>query len=434
MYKLGNKRLNLWDEPFMQSQQMTIELKILYLYLLSNALSNIAGVYKITNRRILFDLCNPSLNLKVLFYQLRKMKKVYRCGDYVIIKDAPIYIKKMTKTVIKEMDSILYELPDKIKAKMKHIHYKYAHLYGEPLYEELQKLGVEKKTKTLPINKKNSLSNNDGLYSGLETTKLLHSEDFEKQNTQKEFDIMGGKDERDSKKLEATLHIDENGLFSMENSQEHAQNGANNETPKREPEEEEVRQSVELEEKPCILEDIFEGCKTSNTEEEQLPEEKTLFEFGKNYTPELYNDEPKIRIGLDHRNVKSPFSKNTAEATVQTFEEEAKTKRPTPTKSEIEAFQRNYSKKVFKRFQDVGLYEGIAFSYFYKADFLKGLGILKQRAITVEEPKEAYLLNEVIDAYLEKAKNEKDTNKKCVMAFYKMCEEREYNLLNVVNY
>ena len=109
MYKLGNKRLNLWDEPFMQSQQMTIELKILYLYLLSNALSNIAGVYKITNRRILFDLCNPSLNLKVLFYQLRKMKKVYRCGDYVIIKDAPIYIKKMTKTVIKEMDSILYE-------------------------------------------------------------------------------------------------------------------------------------------------------------------------------------------------------------------------------------------------------------------------------------------------------------------------------------
>ena len=97
MYKLGNKRLNLWDEPFMQSQQMTSDLKILYLYLLSNDVSNIAGVYKITNRRILFDLCNPSLNLKVLFFQLRKMKKVYRCGDYVIIKDAPLYIKKMTK-------------------------------------------------------------------------------------------------------------------------------------------------------------------------------------------------------------------------------------------------------------------------------------------------------------------------------------------------
>lgn len=64
MYKLGNKRLNLWDEPFMQKEGMTVELKVLYIYLLSNVLSNIAGVYKITDRRILFDLCNPNLDLK----------------------------------------------------------------------------------------------------------------------------------------------------------------------------------------------------------------------------------------------------------------------------------------------------------------------------------------------------------------------------------
>ena len=99
-----------------------MELKVLYVYLLSNALSNIAGVYKITDRRIRFDLCNENLNLTALFASLKKMKKVYRCGDYVIIKDAPLYIKKMTKTAIKEMDSILWELPDKIKAKMKRLH------------------------------------------------------------------------------------------------------------------------------------------------------------------------------------------------------------------------------------------------------------------------------------------------------------------------
>lgn len=144
MYKLGANRINLWDEPFMQKQDMTMEVKVLYLYLLSNALSNIAGVYKITDRRILFDLCNPNLNLPALFLQLKKMKKVYRCKDYVIVKDAPLYIKKMTKTVIKEMDSIIYELPDKIKTKMKRIHYRYAHLYGEPLLQELMTLGKKK--------------------------------------------------------------------------------------------------------------------------------------------------------------------------------------------------------------------------------------------------------------------------------------------------
>ena len=608
MYKLGANRINLWDEPFMQKQDMTMELKVLYLYLLSNALSNIAGVYKITDRRILFDLCNPNLNLPALFLQLKKMKKVYRCGSYVIIKDAPLYIKKMTKTVIKEMDSIIYELPDKIKTKMKRLHYRYAHLYGEPLYEELMALGKENKKKmvscSLPKNKdmneslfdgtfiqgreheksKNnhqnneaSLFNSSGVFQGVESTKTNtadeqnnsearsfitkeatrknvrvenkprieafssiqtppvettpvetspieitpaiepHIEDETtelKQQRPEASSVLEDETAEPSSEIRAELedHYTDEALtekLTAENLTEedkqiikriresdafysnfakdarefaakqrrleilenmHKIQRANKlpsppvktlrvdeasqgvETPLNEEEGDKpslsVKPSVSVEtvtkpsqsvqtptvdktppitqtppidaplvKTPSIAKTLSESHTGSHTE--NYTGELGLT-FGQNYKTPSQNSKGQ-EIGLIQRNVntKTPSNQNANNA---------------KRRQEVERFQEKYAQSVYKQFQKAGLYQGIDYLYFYKCDFKRGLKTLQERAITVEDLKDAYSLNEVIEAYLEKARNEKDERVRCTMAFYKMCDAREYNTLNVVNY
>lgn len=599
MYKLGANRINLWDEPFMQKQDMTMELKVLYLYLLSNALSNIAGVYKITDRRILFDLCNPNLNLPALFLRLKKMKKVYRCKDYVIVKDAPLYIKKMTKTVIKEMDSIIYELPDKIKTKMKRLHYRYAHLYGEPLYEELMALGKENKKKmvscSLPKNKdmneslfdgtfiqgreheksKNnhqndeaSLFNSSGVFQGVESTKTNtadeqnnsearsfitkeatrknvrvenkprieafssiqmppvetppveitpaiepHIEDETTKLKQQKYEassVLDDETAEPSSEIRAELedHYTDEALtekLTAENLTEedkqiikriresdafysnfakdarefaakqrrleilenmHNIQRANKlpSPPVKTPPVDEASPGVEtpLNEEPSIKPSLSvkpsvvdktppitqtpsidaPPVKTPLTVETPTIEAplvktpsiaKTLSEshtesytgelgltFGQNYKTPSQNSKGQ-EIGLIQRNVntKTPSNQNANNA---------------KRRQEVERFQEKYAQSVYKQFQKAGLYQGIDYLYFYKCDFKRGLKTLQERAITVEDLKDAYSLNEVIEAYLEKAKAEKDERVRCTMAFYKMCDAREYNTLNVVNY
>ena len=598
MYKLGANRINLWDEPFMQKQDMTMELKVLYLYLLSNALSNIAGVYKITDRRILFDLCNPNLNLPALFLQLKKMKKVYRCGSYVIIKDAPLYIKKMTKTVIKEMDSIIYELPDKIKTKMKRLHYRYAHLYGEPLYEELMALGKENKKKmvscSLPKNKdmneslfdgtfiqgreheksKNnhqnneaSLFNSSGVFQGVESTKTNtadeqnnsearsfitkeatrknvrvenkprieafssiqtppvettpvetppveitpaiepHIEDETtelKQQRPEASSVLEDETAEPSSEIRAELeaHYTDEALtekLTAENLTEedkqiikriresdafysnfakdarefaakqrrleilenmHNIQRANKlpSPPVKTPPVDEASPSVQtpLNEEPSVKPSVSVETVTKPSPSVQTPTvdktspitqtppidaplvktpsiAKTLSEshtesytgelgltFGQNYKTPSQNSKGQ-EIGLIQRNVntKTPSNQNANNA---------------KRRQEVERFQEKYAQSVYKQFQKAGLYQGIDYLYFYKCDFKRGLKTLQERAITVEDLKDAYSLNEVIEAYLEKARNEKDERVRCTMAFYKMCDAREYNTLNVVNY
>lgn len=625
MYKLGANRINLWDEPFMQKQDMTMELKVLYLYLLSNALSNIAGVYKITDRRILFDLCNPNLNLPALFLQLKKMKKVYRCKDYVIVKDAPLYIKKMTKTVIKEMDSIIYELPDKIKTKMKKIHYRYAHLYGEPVvnfayrqnapcenshkcefsnrngvsYEELMVLGKENKKKmgscSLPKNKdmnerlfdgtfiqgreheksKNnhqndeaSLFNSSGVFQGVETTKTNTADE---QNNSEARSFITKEATRKNVRVENKPRIE---AFSSIQTPP-VETPPVEITPAIEPSLEEETAELEQQkpEASSVLEDetaepnsepiaeledhytdeaLTEKLTTENLTEEDKQIIKRIREsdaFYSNFAKDarefaakqrrleilenMHNmqranklpsppvktlrvdeasqgvetplnegegDKPSLSVKpsvsvetvtqpspsvqtptvdktppitqtppIDAPLVKTPsIAKTLSESHTEsytgelglTFGQNYKTpsqnskgqeigliQRNVNTKTlsnqnannakrrqEVERFQEKYAQSVYKQFQKAGLYQGIDYLYFYKCDFKRGLKTLQERAITVEDLKDAYSLNEVIEAYLEKAKAEKDERVRCTMAFYKMCDAREYNTLNVVNY
>ena len=517
MYKLGNKRLNLWDEPFMQKEGMTVELKVLYVYLLSNVLSNIAGVYKITDRRILFDLCNPNLDLKAMFNQLRNIKKVYRCGDYVIIKDAPLYIKKMTKSVIKEINEILNELPNKIKEKMRRVHYRYeplykseslsknfqAELFDNPIAEDSKKNNKEKKAvEHLPIN--NSLRE--------------------------------GEDEEIDEKHRKVLQANEGGLLVLEGTSQFCQNGEDNKGLQRFGQKTEVKAEAkgdlglkeELKAQPSSIEDstssieeaklqdeIFKGDMSDEEIKKQIRESDAFFEnFARNARSHAIREQrkevlqhmkgmkkaselapnvkpiktnlcdkkdvckdsnnnnnvnknsmqPKPHIELKSSTIKEPQdveNLSTTESTPNTFpiyeqqlenacnansdafeeillnqktqHDEKKNICDEPilqtsptlprkvTEEELNIFQKAYAKEVYKKFQNAGLYQGVDYLYFYRYDFLKGLSFLKDKAITVEDMKEAYAVNELIDSYLEKSKHEKDEGKRCIMAFYKMC-------------
>ena len=527
MYKLGTLRMNLWDEPFMQEMGASMELKVLYIYLLSNALSNIAGVYKITNRRIRFDLCNESLDLTALFASLKKMKKVYRCGDYVIVKDAPLYIKKMTKTAIKEMDSILRELPDKIKTKMKKIHYRYAHLYGEPLYEELMKLGkgsegrgikepkklnkgehfiegllfdevvatnpigkdeaepISKACNQMPSDEASVLENaSEENPTPTEVDTAVTAETFTKENPaipnienevkatesleepvvltgdywlpmeektmeEKTAEPVAEEELTDEEKALANTEDDAEIAKRIQESDSFFSNFANN-----------AREFARKERRLEIIQNM-QGMKrasqlmpSAQTLHVETPTAQTPPDTQETESAELFQDAPLNKAELNASRLKSSqLCNSNQKASDASFQqvvtgddawafiqqnrmkmEEAKKAKNTEPSPAVKAFQEAYAKDVYRQFQKAGLYQGIDYLYFYKVDFPKGLKTLKERAITVEDQKEAYSLNEVIQAYLAKAKSEKDDVKRNAMAFYKMCEEREYNTLNVITY
>ena len=497
MYKLGTLRMNLWDEPFMQEMGASMELKVLYVYLLSNALSNIAGVYKITDRRIRFDLCNESLDLTALFASLKKMKKVYRCGDYVIVKDAPLYIKKMTKTAIKEMDSILWELPDKIKTKMKKIHYRYAHLYGEPLYEELMKLGngsvgrgikepkklnkgehfiegllFDEVVATNPIGEVEAesvavgkpaiasepvnlplLENEEKAIESPEEPVVLTGDNWlpmeEKTMEEKTAEPVAEEELTDEEKALANTEDDAEIAKRIRESDSFFSNFADN-----------AREFARKERRLEIIQNMH-GMKrasqltpSAQTLHVETPTAQTSPDTQETESAELFQGVPLNKAELNASRLKSSQASNSNQtATDASFQqvvsgddawafiqqnrtkmEEAKKAKDSEPSPAVKAFQEAWAKDVYRQFQKAGLYQGIDYLYFYKVDFPKGLKTLKERAITVEDQKEAYLLNEVIQAYLAKAKSEKDDVKRNAMAFYKMCEEREYNTLNVITY
>ncbi len=116
--------VSFWDDEWIQTLDPSE--KLLYLYLMTNPLTNIAGVYKITNRRICFD---TGFNMDTVTHILRKFelaKKVYRKNEYIVIPNWPKHQRweksSKTKTGI---DSILQQLDNEILQFLKDVNFKY---------------------------------------------------------------------------------------------------------------------------------------------------------------------------------------------------------------------------------------------------------------------------------------------------------------------
>jgi hypothetical protein len=114
---------SFWDDEWVQTLDPSE--KLLYLYLMTNPLTNIAGVYKISNRRIGFD---TGFNLETINNILEKFKnrgKVYRFNEYIAIPTWPKHqewekrqkirdgivseLQKLSDDVIEFLDGIGYQ-------------------------------------------------------------------------------------------------------------------------------------------------------------------------------------------------------------------------------------------------------------------------------------------------------------------------------------
>ena len=112
-----------WDDEWVQSLDFTE--KGLYLYLLTNSLTNIAGVYKLSERRIIFD---TGLEKSVIEKTMQKFEndgKAYRHGEYVILPAWPHHQKCTNANIQKGISRILKDLDLELIEYMSQIGYRY---------------------------------------------------------------------------------------------------------------------------------------------------------------------------------------------------------------------------------------------------------------------------------------------------------------------
>jgi len=115
---------SFWDDAWIQ--ELDPSEKLLYLYLMTNPLTNIAGVYKITLRRIVFDTGFNKDTVTRILDRFKKDKKAVLYGEYMIIPSWPKHQQWDKRTKIREgIEAMLKEIPEDVKKYMVSIGYAY---------------------------------------------------------------------------------------------------------------------------------------------------------------------------------------------------------------------------------------------------------------------------------------------------------------------
>jgi hypothetical protein len=106
-----------WNDDYIEP--LDPEGKLLYLYLFTNELANIAGIYEITRKRMFSDTCIPGEKIDSLIVKFEEDKKVYRLDSWVIVCNMPKHQKWQERPKIEiGIKAILKKLPSKV---LKHI-------------------------------------------------------------------------------------------------------------------------------------------------------------------------------------------------------------------------------------------------------------------------------------------------------------------------
>lgn len=109
-----------WDDQYIVTLD-PIE-KLLFLYLLTNPLTNIAGIYEITTKRIAFDTGIDRDTVLRILNRFEEAGRVYYRDGYIIIKNFIKHQAVSEKSKIKAgIEKILNELPDNIKIALEGI-------------------------------------------------------------------------------------------------------------------------------------------------------------------------------------------------------------------------------------------------------------------------------------------------------------------------
>ena len=76
-----------WDDSYIVGLDPTE--KLLFLYLLTNPLTNVAGIYEISLRRIAFDTGIESMAANSILKRFRKEKKIYYLDGWIVVVNFP---------------------------------------------------------------------------------------------------------------------------------------------------------------------------------------------------------------------------------------------------------------------------------------------------------------------------------------------------------
>ena len=115
---------SFWDDEWIQSLDPSE--KLLYLYYMTNPLTNIAGVYKLAVRRVCFDTGFNSDTVGHIMQKFEAKGKAYRIGEYIALPAWPNHQKWETKTCIKDgIDAVIASLPSEILTRLVEIKYAY---------------------------------------------------------------------------------------------------------------------------------------------------------------------------------------------------------------------------------------------------------------------------------------------------------------------
>jgi len=113
--KLRSVNTNFWDDPFIT--ELNSSEKLLFLYLITNPLTNLIGIYPITLKRISFDTGLSIPTVKNALKKFAQNRKVYYLEDYIILvnwlKNQNLN-KNMQVAVVKEFASLSKSIKEKI--------------------------------------------------------------------------------------------------------------------------------------------------------------------------------------------------------------------------------------------------------------------------------------------------------------------------------
>jgi len=102
---------SFWDDEWVQALDPSE--KLLFLYLMTNPLTNIAGIYKITAKRMSFDTGFSPEALGGIFSKFEKAGKAYRMGEYVVLPSWPKHQKwEENKKIKAGIANIVHSLSD----------------------------------------------------------------------------------------------------------------------------------------------------------------------------------------------------------------------------------------------------------------------------------------------------------------------------------
>ena len=113
--KLRSVNTKFWDDTFIS--ELTPNDKLLFLYLITNPLTNLLGIYEITMKRICFDTGLKKDTIRKGFERFGRVKKVFFVDNFIIL---PNWLKNqrlntnMKVAVSKEFNS----LPDVLKTNI----------------------------------------------------------------------------------------------------------------------------------------------------------------------------------------------------------------------------------------------------------------------------------------------------------------------------